>query len=404
MFNVKSLHETKEIIRKGFNDYPLQKETIKTIDSLGYVIAKDVYSKSDVPHFNRSTVDGYAVVYDDVKLASESSPAILNVVGEVFMGKAAPTKLTPTNAIIIPTGGHVPDGSDAVVMVENTQTLNDEVLIFKKVSRFENVVKVGSDIKKDTLFIKKNTVITPTVIGALMSQNINEVECFKRLSASVISTGDEIMDHDGDIKIGEVRDINTYTISNFLKTNNVDIANTAIVNDDYELYKESIIKGFKTADVVFSSGGSSVGEKDYTDRILQELGAEILVHGLNVKPGKPSIIAKFENKLFVGLPGHPTSAYTVLRLLLTEILDTIYQVKTIGPMYITATLLENVANNSGRTLIQLVEIIEENSVVYAKPLYAKSAMINTLKDANGFIVIDQFEEGKYKDMVVKVYK
>ena len=125
---------------------------------------------------------------------------------------------------------------------------------------------------------------------------------------------------------------------------------------------------------------------------------------MNVKPGKPTIIAKYENKLFVGLPGHPTSAYTVLRLLLNTIIDTIYNTRSLPERFINAKLIENVANNSGRTLIQLVEVFEERDEFLAKPLHTKSSMINTMKNANGFIVIDQFEDGKYKDTIVKVYQ
>lgn len=404
MFNVKSLKETKRIIQNNFNDYPLRKTLIKTKDSLGLITCEDVYSTCDVPHYNKSTVDGYAVRYDDVKLASESSPSILKVVGEVLMGKEAPNSVSPSEAIIIPTGGHVPNGADCVVMIENTQVLHDEVLIFRKLSKFDNMIKIGSDVLKDKLFIKKNTAITPQIIGALMSQNILEIYCYEKLSASVISTGDEIVDNKEDLLIGETRDINTYTISNFLIENNVDITKTIIVNDNYEKYKNSILKGFDDSDIVISSGGSSVGEKDYTFRILDEIGARILIHGLNVKPGKPTIIAVYKNKLFLGLPGHPTSAFVVLKLLLKELITSIQNTKATNAMYLEAKLLENVANNSGRTLIQLVELIEKDFEIFAKPLYTKSAMISTIMNADGYIMIDQFEEGTYKDTIVKVYK
>lgn len=403
MFNVKSLDETKILIRQKLNNFNLKEESKVSTEASGRIISKDIYSMEELPNFNKSTVDGFAVLYEDIKLASESSPALLRIVGEVHMGKECSIILKPGEAVKIPTGGHVPVSADVCVMIENTQQLNDDILIFKKSSKYDNILQKGSDIKKGELFINKNTRVTPRVIGSLMSQNIVGITCFKRLAASVISTGDEIVENTVDLRIGEVRDINSYTITNHVINNGVDVIDTIIVKDDFEKYKSSIIKAFETSDIVISSGGSSVGEKDYTDKILNEMGAEIFLHGLNVKPGKPTILALYKEKLFIGLPGHPTSAFVVLTLLLEEILNAIFKQNNFGAPYLEATLKENVHNNTGRTLIQLVTLDKRDKLI-AVPIYTKSAMINVIKNAYGYIVVDQFSEGVYKDTLVKVYK
>lgn len=396
MFNVKTLEETYQLFQHI--KVPLQTMTIKTIDSLGYITSEDLYSREDVPSFNKSTVDGYACKYEDITLSSEQSPSVLHIVGKIEMGTTSNYTLQSGEAIYVPTGGHVPNGADCMVMIEHTDRLLTEILIYKKTARFQNMILTGQDIKKDTLLIKQFTRITPRVIGALYSQNITSIEVYQPFDFSVISTGDEITNQEI-ISKGEVRDINTHTISSYIKQRKQNIVFTSIIKDDFESFKKEIIKGFEQSDIVISSGGSSVGEKDYTISILKDLNANILLHGLNIKPGKPTIIASYQEKLFIGLPGHPLSAYIVLHLLLDPLLQNLFHQQVEHP-FIEKELSENVHNNTGRTMIQLVAIDNNKAV----PLYYKSAMINVLKDAYGYILIDQNKEGFYKNDIVRVYR
>ena len=406
MFIVKSIDETIKILKDNFNNYDLKTKNIKVEDSLNYISAIDIYSKEDVPHFDRSIVDGYAVDFNSVKLASNSTPSILKLTGEVIMGKEADGDVNPLTTMYVPTGGHLPKGANSAVMIENTDRLNDEIIINKSVSMWENILKKGSDISVGTKIISKNTLITPLVIGALKSIGIDDIKVYEKLTVSLISTGDEIVKNKETLEIGEIRDINSYTISNHLTNKNIIINDNVIINDDFEQYKKAVIKGFENSDIVIASGGSSVGDKDYTYDILKEMGATLLVHGVNIKPGKPTIIAKYHNKLFLGLPGQPTSAFFVLNTFIDTIINTIYHLKNVLPSpYIEATLQKNVHSVTGRRMYQLVKVeYNEKGELIAIPLFAKSGMINALKEASGYIIIDEFIEGYSEGRIVKVYR
>jgi molybdopterin molybdotransferase len=380
-------------------------KTILLSDALNYVIAEDVISNEDVPHFNRSVVDGYAVNFNSVKLATSSTPSILKHTGEVLMGTESLDIVTPNTTVYVPTGGHLPKGSNAVVMIENTELLGEEVIINKSVSKNENVLLKGTDISIGQLILSKNTLVTPLIIGSLKAIGIDKILVFEKLTSLVISTGDEIVKDKEFLNIGEIRDINTYTISNHLSNKNIVVKSSLIINDDFIEYKNAVLKGFESSDIVFSSGGSSVGEKDYTLAILREIGAEILVHGINIKPGKPSIIAKYNNKLFFGLPGQPTSAFFVLNTFINEIINTIYNIKNVVPIpYFEARLDSNVHSPTGRRMYQLVNIKLNNKEFIATPLFAKSGMIHSLTLASGYIIIDESSEGYTENSIVKVYR
>jgi molybdopterin molybdotransferase len=405
MFLVKTIDETIKIIRENFNNYNLKTKRILLSDALHYVIAEDIISNEEVPHFDRSVVDGYAVDFNSVKLATSSTPAILKNNGEVLMGTESKDLVTPITTVYVPTGGHLPKGSNAVVMIENTETLGEEVIINKSVSKNENVLLKGTDISKGQIIVSKNSLVTPLIIGSLKAIGVNKIVVYEKLTSLVISTGDEIVKDKEVLNIGEIRDINTYTISNHLSTKNILVNKAIIINDNFLEYKEAVLKGFESSDIVFSSGGSSVGDKDYTLAILKDIGAEILVHGINIKPGKPSIIAKYNNKLFFGLPGQPTSAYFVLNTFINEIINTIYHIENSVPVpYFEARLDSNVHSPTGRRMYQLVNIKIENNEVIATPLFAKSGMIHSLTRASGYIIIDESSEGYLKDSNVKVYR
>ncbi len=406
MFLVKSIDETIKILKDNFKDYQLKKFKIKVEDALNYVSANDIISHEDVPHFNRSIVDGYAVDFNSVKLATNATPTILKLVGEVKMGKASQVNVDEETTVYVPTGGHLPSGANSVVMIENTDQLNDEIIINKSVTMWENTLQKGTDIKVGSKVLNKNTLITPLVIGALKALGREEIEVYEKLKVSLISTGDEIVKNKAHLEIGEIRDINSYTISNYLKNKRIEIIDNKIINDHFDLYKAAVMKGFEKADIVVTSGGSSVGDKDYTYAILKSLGAKLLVHGVNIKPGKPTIIAKYQNKLFLGLPGQPTSAFFVLNTFIDTIINTIYHLDKVMPSpYIEAILSLNVHSVTGRRMYQLVKVeYNQDNKLIATPLFAKSGMINALKEASGYIIIDEFVEGKTAGEKVKVYR
>ncbi|QVK20791.1 molybdopterin molybdotransferase MoeA [Mycoplasmatota bacterium] len=400
MFKVRTIDETIELIGEKFSNMYLEVFQVESVNSYGFILAKDIYATENVPHFNRSTVDGYAVSHSVTQLASSSIPVVLKNLGEVLMGEESKFQVSDEETVYVPTGGHLPSGADSVVMVENTELLKDEVIVNNPTSKWENVLLKGSDISTDDLVLKKGTMINERHIGVLTALGVKEVTVYKKIKCLVISTGDEIVRPHEAPKVGEIRDINTYTVSKYLENIGLIVTDTLVIKDDFLKYKKAILDGFNSNDIVITSGGSSVGTKDYTIKVMNEINAELLVHGINIKPGKPTIIARYNNKLFFGLPGQPTSAYVVLNTFINDMVSYIYGMKKRDLPYYEGELKMNVHSARGRRTYQLVEY--NNGKVI--PLFTKSGMMLALSKANGYIVISEFSEGLVAGTNVKVYR
>ncbi len=393
MFKVKKVDEVKEML----SSIKLNRKTevVNVIESSGYVLSSDVYANFDVPHFSRSTVDGYAVSHKDVSLASTNVPVLLKNIGEVEMGKGTEL-VVKNNTIYVPTGGYLPKGADSVVMIENTEILNDEIIIYQAPSIYENVLKRASDVSNGSLILKKGTKINARSIGLLTGAGVVSVEVYKPLTAVVISTGDEIVAPEKTPQIGEIRDINTYTVKAFLESRGVRVLKTFVIKDNFKKYLNEVDNAAKAVDIVVTSGGSSVGDKDYTKGILDELNAEVLAHGINIKPGKPTIIATLHDKFFFGLPGQPLSAFTVLNALFDTFLTA--QGEGVRPVSkVELPLSKSVHAAPGRVTYQLVKVTDN-----AEPLYSKSGMITGLANADGYIILEENSEGLDKGEQVEV--
>ncbi len=403
MFIVKTIEETKRLLQKHCKDYPLKTETIPVDEALNRVSAQTAYSTIDIPHFERSTVDGYAVMHEAVAFASAQSPVPLKFLGSVDMGKSTPYELDENSTVYVPTGGQLPKNTTAVVMIENTDTLDSEVLINKKVSKWENILLKRSDIAKDQPVIETNQVLTPPRIGALKAAGIKKVCVYKKLTALVLSTGDEITDS-LPLKMGEILDINTHTVKHYLTEKHIDVVDTVVIKDDFDTFKTHITEGMHKYDLVIASGGSSVGEHDYTYHVMKAIGADIFVHGVNIKPGKPTVLAKYNQKLFVGLPGQPTSAYMVLQTFFPIIYHAIHQIQEpIITPYVEGVLTQNIASVGGRTTYRLVSL-SQDTPYKVTPYHGKSGTISSLKDAYGYVILNAGEEGYQKGETVRVYK
>lgn len=398
MFQVKTLDEVYALIDREYHNYPLEEQEITVESAYGYVLSKDVFSVETVPHFNRSTVDGYACISKVVQQAKTQSGVLLEMVGTVEMGHECHTEISEYQCMYVPTGGHLPKHADCVVMIEHTDTVGNHVFIEQGVSKWENVFLKGTDIKKGELLFSKGMKINERVIGSMLACGIQTVNVYRKLNVSIISTGDELT-ISKELKIGQIRDINTYTIKNAL-LDKVNVISTKVVPDDITTYKNAIYDGFLQSDIVIASGGSSVGEKDYTKQIMTELSANVFVHGIHIKPGKPTVLATYHQKAFIGLPGQPLSAYIVLHVLIDRYLQNMYHSKKVIPSYRMGVLQQSVHSTSGREQIQIVHIDEENRV---HPLFSKSGMIYQLSNANGYIVVENNLEGIDANTVVRVY-
>ncbi|AUM95763.1 TPA: molybdopterin molybdotransferase MoeA [Clostridium botulinum] len=405
LFNVVSIKEAKDLIEKNFNVKPI-KEEAELLNSMDRVIYEDIVSQINVPNFRRSTVDGYAVNSKDVAGASESMPAMMNYKGEVFMGKIPEVNMDfPGDCVYVPTGGMIPEGADSVVMVEYTERVHeDTVLINKSTAYGEKVVEIGEDIAKEEVIIKKGKRLRPYEIGILSSLGITKVPVCRKPKVAIISTGDEIVDPNKDPKLGQVRDINSYILqASIIEDGGIPI-NYGIVRDDFNLLKNTVEKAIEDTDIVLISGGSSVGKKDVTIDVINSLGDPgVFVHGIAIKPGKPTIIGKAKDKIIFGLPGHPLSAAIVYKIIVKHYIDKIAGAKEeVFPIICKFNI--NYHSAKGKEEYLPVTLNWEGDEIIASPVFSKSGLISGFSKAYGFIKIDKNLEGIKKDEKVFVYR
>lgn len=378
---------------------PVGTEKIETIRARGRVLAEDIYSQVDLPHFHRAAMDGYAVQARDTFGASASLPAYLKVAGTVEMGKEAARPLAKGEAMRISTGGMLPPEGDAVVMVEYTDEVGEgTVEIHRGVSPWQNVILIGDDIKKGELVFRRGRRLRAHDLGALTGVGISSLSVFKKPRVSLISTGDEIVDADTEPLPGQVRNINQHSLAGLIEECGSELNDLGVIRDDREALGMALIKALNLADLVLLSGGSSVGARDIAlDAILSLPEARILFHGISVSPGKPTIFAKAAGKPLLGLPGYPVSALVIFDLFAAPLIRTLGGEDSTTACQFQKTaraiLKTNVASQIGREDYVRVILEEVDGQPYATPLPSKSGAIFTLVKADGMIRIDLNQEG-----------
>jgi molybdopterin molybdotransferase len=365
-------------------------EKINTIDGLGRVLANDFFSPHPLPEFQRSTVDGYAVRATDTHGASESMPAILKMAGEAPMGKAPEMKVKDGQAFLIHTGGMIPAGADAVVMLENSQLNNGSDLeIYRAVSKNENVILVGEDVNQGDLVIHAGRVIRPVEIGGLMSFGATQVDVIAKPKVGILSSGDEVIPPHLKPTTGQVRDINTSTMSAIvIEAGGLPVA-YPIVPDSEEALTQAVMKAYDECDVVLITAGSSASTRDLTSNVIAKLGKPgVLAHGVNVRPGKPTILAVCDGKPVIGLPGNPVSALVIADIFVRPVIRKLLRItdKFFKPL-ITARLKANVASASGREDWVPVILSDVEEGKEAEPIFFKSNLIFNLVRANALLHI-----------------
>ena len=291
----------------------IRTEDIALTDSVGRILAEDVRSDIDLPDFARSIMDGFAVRGASTFGASESNPAYLNVTGAVAMGESSDLAVGPGEAVRISTGGMLPPGADSVVMVEHTDAIDDTTIeVYRSIAPGQNMVEVGEDIKKDEIALRSGYRIRPQEAGMLAALGIQKVRVHKKPKIGIISTGDEIVPVGETPGPGQIRDVNTYTLLGLVQESGAKALTYGIVNDDYKALLAKCTEALDQCDMILVSGGSSVGARDFTIDVISAMQAsEILFHGISISPGKPTILARIQNKAFWGLPGHIVSAMVV---------------------------------------------------------------------------------------------
>lgn len=394
-FKTMSLKETIDSIVSKLNKELKIKEVLLE-NSLNQIIAEDIISTTDLPSFDRSTVDGYAVNAKDVYGASEFSSIPLKNIGDGKMGESNNSTIDLGQCMYIPTGGMLPSGANAMVMLEDCEALGDEILINKGVAELSNIILKGSEIKKGDILVKIGERISSGHIGVLSSIGISKVKVYEKIKFSIISTGDEIVEIGKELKIGEVYDINTNIFRALVEEGLGEVTGTFLVKDDLNMLSSTLEEALKTSHVVLISGGSSVGVRDFTEKAIEDIGGTIFVHGISLKPGKPTIVAKYEEKFIFGMPGHPQSGVNVFKALIEPIFLNRKRIKIYGE------LKENIYGDPGKTCYINVKLKDENQKIQVYPVVSKSSMIRPILDGDGYIVIPEYKEGLYKGELVEV--
>lgn len=363
---------------------------IKAHLAAGQTTAEDIFVPSDLPSFARSTMDGYAVLARDTYGASESVPAYLNLIGEIPMGQPPGLTLSRGEVLVVHTGGMLPDGSDAVVMLENTQAVDGHTIeIMRPVAPGENVLQVGDDVKKGQMLFPSGHLLKAQDIGGLMGLGITEVTVSKRPRVFILSTGDELVSPRQEVTPGKIRDINTYSLSAITLQAGAIPITADILGDNYQDIRNAAISALAQSDMLVISAGSSVSTRDITASVIASLGSPgILVHGISIKPGKPTILACVEGKPVIGLPGNPVSAFVIFDLFAVPGIHWLAGCKTppIHPI-INAQLTNNIASVTGREDYVSVKLRTTDEGVFAEPLFGESNLISTMMMADGMAYI-----------------
>ena len=400
MLSVKTPEEVLALIDSEFVPVA-EMEMVSLGAAVGRVLAEDIAATEYVPDFDRSTVDGYAVRARDTFGCTDAIPAILPQQGEVFMGQGAEFALKKEYCAAVPTGGAVPEGADSVVMVEYTEDYGDGTIgITKSVAPGQNMIIRGDDVFPGKVILQKGRVLRAQDIGALAAIGCVQVPVMKQLTVGVISTGDELVPPEVKPGPGQVRDVNSPMLEAILAGVGVNVINYGIVIDDEALLLEKVTKAVAECDAVLLSGGSSVGVKDAACRIIESMG-KLLLHGIAIKPGKPTILGKAGVKPLVGLPGHPVAAYFITKLFVLPLLERLMGRKQ--EIYtVSAKLTENISANHGRAQYHCCRLERKDGDLYAHPIRGKSGLITTLAGADGYFCITRDCEGLPQNAEIQV--
>lgn len=372
--------------------------------SLGRILAIDIKAPHDIPGFHRATMDGYAVQSASTYGASESNPAYLEVKGAVIMGKAPDFSLGPGQAAHIATGGMLPDGADSVVMVEHTDSVDETTIeVHRSVAPGQNSVAGDEDAYQGQVLLTKGRRIRFQEVGLLAACGINRVSVYCRPRVGIVSTGDEIVPLDTVPNPGQVRDVNTHTLAALVREAGAKPVVYGIVGDRYEDLKLMCQRAVEETDMVLASGGSSVGMRDLTLDVIKSLPkSSILVHGISIRPGKPTILAQCGDKAFWGLPGHVTSAMVVFMVVVSPFLAYISGEERQPQIKIKARLSRNLASVQGRVDFVRVRLIDRNGKQWAEPILGQSGLIRTMVAARGLVAVDENSEGVDQGTMVDV--
>jgi len=388
----------------------IDSESSDIVHALGRFTASDIFAPHPLPEFQRTTVDGYAVRAKDTFGARDTLPAYLTLIGEVPMGDTPSFELGAGQCALIHTGGMLPGGADAVVMVEYTQSARtNEIEIFKSVADGENVIRIGEDVARGQLVLPKGSQIRPAEIGGLMALGIMSIQVAKKPRVGLISTGDEVIEPSQTPRLGQVRDINSYTLGALVEKSGGEAVRYGIFSDQFEVLKEAAAKALSECDMFIITAGSSASTRDMTADVIRRLGEPgVLVHGINTRPGKPTILGVCMDKAVIGLPGNPVSALVNGYLFVVPVIEKLLGALPKPKASMQAKLTVNLPSQAGREDWWPVRLVPSPSGrgqgegFSAEPIFGKSNLIFTLASADGLLRIHPDATGLSAGEIVEV--
>lgn len=401
---VDTISGARERLLQEVGDNFLKMETVKLSEAYGKCLAEDIYAEENIPDFRRATVDGYAVKASDTQGAGESVPVFLSVVDEISIGKPALREIKNGECAYVPTGGMIPDGADAMVMVEYTELFDKrDAAVYSSVSAGNGVVQIGEDAKKGELLLSRGTVLNSAQTGVLASLGKHTVKVYAPWHITIISTGDELAEVGEEKGRCQVYDINTHALYALAKEQGMTVDKAFSVKDEDEKIEQALKDALLCSDIVVISGGSSQGKKDMTADIIDKIAEPgVWTHGLALKPGKPTIVGmdKPSGTLIIGLPGHPVAAIMVFQLLLVWLQKNLRGEKE--ALGVPAVLSSNIPGAAGRAVCQTVKLEKEENGYRAIPVFGKSGLMHTLTQADGYVLVEADKEGICKGETVYV--
>jgi len=402
-------------------------ESIDVSAALGRILAEDIIAPHPLPDFQRTTVDGYTVCARDTFGATDSLPAYLTLIGEVPMGDAPAFEIGAGQCALIHTGGMLPNGADAVVMLEYTQSIapsglspegsgRGEIEIFRAVADGENLIRIGEDVAQGQTVLTKGTLIRPAEVGGLLALGITSVKVAKKIRVGLISTGDEVIDPSQTPRRGQVRDINSYTLGALVEKSGGVAKRYGIISDQLQALKDAAAQALSECDVVVITAGSSASTRDMTADVIRWLGEPgVLVHGINTRPGKPTILGVCNGKAMIGLPGNPVSALVNGYLFVMPVIEKLLGAIPKPRATVQAKLTVNLSSQAGREDWWPVKLIENRKSKTlaphasvgvenydAEPIFGKSNLIFTLANADGLLRIHPDATGLSAGEIVEV--
>lgn len=392
MLQVLTPEEAVRVLERELSDRRTKPEEVALSGALGRVLARAVESDQFVPDFDRSTVDGVALMARDTFGCSDSLPALLTLAGEVAMGEGAPSPLRPGECVRVPTGGAVPPGADAVVMVEYLEDYGDGTMgVLRPAAPGENLILRGEDVRPGQHLLPEGTRLEVHHIGALAALGVDRVPVYRPPVVGILSTGDELVPPGQAPGPGQVRDVNGPMLAAAVERWGGRVKAGGILPDREALLEQTLEQMASECDAVVLSGGSSVGEKDAACRVLERLG-RVLFHGIAMKPGKPTLAGMVGNTPVLGLPGHPVAAFFTAGLLLRPLVQGLMGCRP-RTRRVRAVLTEPVSANHGREQYTGVFLQQEGERLLARPARSKSGLITTLAGTEGFLCVPRDCEG-----------